>query len=481
MWPYIAEVFVFKVSRKVKSQWTLIFDGGVTALVASIPIQLKDLQVFTVARVIFQLADEIPRISAVVVALLAEPKPRIDYTLKAVRGSLTAIPGLSAMIDDTVDTIVIDMLQWPHRIVFPIGGIPVDLSDFELKPQRKLIVTVVKATNLKNKELIGKSDPYPTIHIHLYSKDKETQSLTVEVFDKDVGQDERLGLVKLPLSSLEAGVTKELELNLSKMWPYIAETIFRPNGAHRCHNYMKYPNIMKLGEAAILHYTYSKFSDLTARRDRCCCKPKEEDVKICFMLDFDRAISPLLGPLLGQGKGTQDSRSSYGQNCHQMGSDSDRDEIEAMTVQELKSHIEKSWAPCERTQTRTYLNFTTSYGQQFYLMKVLKRVKQSTEKNLKAKVVSSKDISKEWKNIKPLRVRYGTGLSGSDHDMEGRMDWIEDWDRTLSNHIKDLEKSKPVVLTGDLNCAHEEIDIFNPAGNRRSAGFTIEERQSQTS
>ena len=45
---------------------------GVTALVASIPIQLKDLQVFTVARVIFQLADEIPCISAVVVALLAE-------------------------------------------------------------------------------------------------------------------------------------------------------------------------------------------------------------------------------------------------------------------------------------------------------------------------------------------------------------------------------------------------------------------------
>jgi hypothetical protein len=100
---------------------------GVTALVASIPIQLKDLQVFTVARVIFQLADEIPCISAVVVALLAEPKPRIDYTLKAVGGSLTAIPGLSDMIDDTVDTIVKDMLQWPHRIVVPIGGIPVDL------------------------------------------------------------------------------------------------------------------------------------------------------------------------------------------------------------------------------------------------------------------------------------------------------------------------------------------------------------------
>ncbi|XP_010508717.1 PREDICTED: DNA-(apurinic or apyrimidinic site) lyase, chloroplastic-like [Camelina sativa] len=106
--------------------------------------------------------------------------------------------------------------------------------------------------------------------------------------------------------------------------------------------------------------------------------------------------------------------------------------------------------------------------------------------------------------IKPLSVRYGTDLSGSDHDMEGRIVTaefdsfylintyvpnsgdglkrlsyrIEEWDRTLSNYIKELEKSKPVILTGDLNCAHEEIDIFNPAGNKRSAGFTIEERQS---
>ncbi|XP_013631817.1 PREDICTED: DNA-(apurinic or apyrimidinic site) lyase, chloroplastic-like isoform X1 [Brassica oleracea var. oleracea] len=106
--------------------------------------------------------------------------------------------------------------------------------------------------------------------------------------------------------------------------------------------------------------------------------------------------------------------------------------------------------------------------------------------------------------IKPLSVRYGTGLSGSDHDMEGRIVTaefdsfylintyvpnsgdglkrlsyrVEEWDRTLSNYIKELEKSKPVILTGDLNCAHEEIDIYNPAGNKRSAGFTIEERQS---
>ncbi|KAE9455914.1 hypothetical protein C3L33_12190, partial [Rhododendron williamsianum] len=64
----------------------------------------------------------------------------------------------------------------------------------------------------------------------------------------------------------------------------------RPNGAHRWHNYMKTPNEIKLDEAAVLHYTYPKFSDLTSRRDRCRCKPTKEDVKRCFMLEFDRAV-----------------------------------------------------------------------------------------------------------------------------------------------------------------------------------------------
>ncbi|CAL0324541.1 unnamed protein product [Lupinus luteus] len=207
------------------------------ALVASIPIQLKDLQVFTVIRVIFQLAEEIPCISAVVIALLAEPKPRIDYTLKAVGGSLTALPGISDMIEDTVNTIVTDMLQWPHRIVVPLGGIPVDTSELELKPQGRLTVTIVKANDLKNKEMIGKSDPYVVVHIRplfkfktkviddnlnpvwnetfsLIAEDKETQSLIFEVFDKDIGQDKKLGLVKLPLVDLEAENEKQLELRL---------------------------------------------------------------------------------------------------------------------------------------------------------------------------------------------------------------------------------------------------------------------------
>ncbi|KAK6777406.1 hypothetical protein RDI58_024123 [Solanum bulbocastanum] len=209
----------------------------VDAVVASIPIQLKDLQVFTVIRVIFQLAEEIPCISAVVVALLSEPKPRIDYTLKAVGGSLTALPGLSDMIEDTVNSIVTDMLEWPHRIVVPIGGIPVDTSDLELKPQGKLTVTVMRATNLKNQEMIGKSDPYVVVYIRplfkfktktidnnlnpvwdetfeLIAEDKETQSLLLEVFDEDIGEDDRMGVTKLPLSELESDTPKEIELRL---------------------------------------------------------------------------------------------------------------------------------------------------------------------------------------------------------------------------------------------------------------------------
>jgi hypothetical protein len=54
---------------------------------------------------------------------------------------------------------------------------------------------------------------------------------------------------------------------------------------------MNFISEVKFEEAAVLHYTYSKFSDLTSRRDRCGCKPTKEDVKRCFMLDFDRSVS----------------------------------------------------------------------------------------------------------------------------------------------------------------------------------------------
>ena len=107
-------------------------------------------------------------------------------------------------------------------------------------------------------------------------------------------------------------------------------------------------------------------------------------------------------------------------------------------------------------------------------------------------------LSKE----KPIQVTYGLGQDS--HDEEGRvvtaeydlcyvvnvyvpnsgeglkrLDYrVEQWDKALSSYVKGLEKTKPVVLTGDMNCAAEEIDIHSPKTNLRSAGFTIEERES---
>ena len=104
---------------------------------------------------------------------------------------------------------------------------------------------------------------------------------------------------------------------------------------------------------------------------------------------------------------------------------------------------------------------------------------------------------------KPLQVTYGLGMD--EHDGEGRvvtaeydsfyvvnvyvpnageglkrLDYrIGEWDLALSSYIKGLEsKGKAVILTGDMNCAAEEIDIHSPKTSLRSAGFTIEERTS---
>lgn len=104
---------------------------------------------------------------------------------------------------------------------------------------------------------------------------------------------------------------------------------------------------------------------------------------------------------------------------------------------------------------------------------------------------------------KPLQVTYGLGMD--EHDGEGRVVTAEyesfyvvnvyvpnageglkrldyrvgEWDVALSSYVKGLEKKgKSVILTGDMNCAAEEIDIHSPKTNLRSAGFTIEERTS---
>ena len=99
----------------------------------------------------------------------------------------------------------------------------------------------------------------------------------------------------------------------------------------------------------------------------------------------------------------------------------------------------------------------------------------------------------------PISVKYGLGIE--EHDHEGRaitleydnfyllnvytpnsqreltrLDYRMSWEDALRNYMIELDKTKPVIYCGDLNVAHEEIDLKNPKTNHFSAGFTDEER-----
>lgn len=104
---------------------------------------------------------------------------------------------------------------------------------------------------------------------------------------------------------------------------------------------------------------------------------------------------------------------------------------------------------------------------------------------------------------KPINVTYGIGKE--EHDKEGRvitlefekfymvniytpnskrelerLDYRQVWEDEIREYLLKLNESKPVIMCGDLNVAHQEIDLKNPKTNRRNAGFTDEERNKMT-
>jgi len=104
---------------------------------------------------------------------------------------------------------------------------------------------------------------------------------------------------------------------------------------------------------------------------------------------------------------------------------------------------------------------------------------------------------------KPLSVVYGIGIE--EHDQEGRVITLEydefymitcytpnsqnelarlpyrmTWEDAFRDYLKELDKKKPVIMCGDLNVAHKEIDLKNPKTNHNNAGFTDEERNKMT-
>ena len=105
--------------------------------------------------------------------------------------------------------------------------------------------------------------------------------------------------------------------------------------------------------------------------------------------------------------------------------------------------------------------------------------------------------------IKPIAVTYGIGVE--EHDHEGRvitmeyedfylvnvytpnskrelerLDYRQVWEDAMREYLLKLDKKKPVIMCGDLNVAHNEIDLANPKTNTQNAGFTIEERTKMT-
>ena len=104
---------------------------------------------------------------------------------------------------------------------------------------------------------------------------------------------------------------------------------------------------------------------------------------------------------------------------------------------------------------------------------------------------------------KPISVHYGIGIE--EHDKEGRvitlefekfymitvytpnsqeklarLDYRMKWEEDFKNYLLELDKKKPVIVCGDLNVAHKEIDLKNPKTNRKNAGFSDEEREKMT-
>lgn len=61
-----------------------------------------------------------------------------------------------------------------------------------------------------------------------------------------------------------------------------------------------------------------------------------------------------------------------------------------------------------------------------------------------------------------------------------RLDYRMKWEDDFRAYLKKLEESKPVIVCGDMNVAHNEIDLKNPKTNRKNAGFTDEEREKMT-
>ncbi|XP_017701543.1 synaptotagmin-2-like [Phoenix dactylifera] len=214
---------------------------NVTVLVKAfglkVTMQLVDLQVFASPRITLKpLVPSFPCFAKIHVSLME--KPHVDFGLKLIGADLMAIPGLYRFVQETIKNQVANMFMWPRRLEVPI----MDPSKAEKKPVGILHVKVVRAHNLRKKDILGKSDPYVKLRLteeklpskktsvkhgnlnpvwneefKLVVKDPETQALELTVYDwEQVGKHDKMGMNVIRLKELTPDEPKSLTLDLLK-------------------------------------------------------------------------------------------------------------------------------------------------------------------------------------------------------------------------------------------------------------------------
>ncbi|KAJ4715992.1 synaptotagmin-2-like [Melia azedarach] len=200
-------------------------------------VQVVDLQVFASPRITLKpLVPTFPCFANIYVSLME--KPHVDFGLKLIGADLMSIPGLYRFVQELIKNQVANMYLWPKTLEVPI----LDPSKAYRRPVGILHVKVMKAMNLRKKDLLGGSDPYVKLKLsedklpskkttvkhknlnpewneefNFTVKDPQSQALELNVYDwEQVGKHDKMGINVVPLKELTPEEPKVMTLDLLK-------------------------------------------------------------------------------------------------------------------------------------------------------------------------------------------------------------------------------------------------------------------------
>lgn len=210
---------------------------GVKAFGLKATVQVVDLQVFAAPRITLKpLVPSFPCFAKIFVSLME--KPHVDFGLKLIGADLMSIPGVYSFVQELIKDQVASMYLWPRSLEVPI----LDPTKAMKKPVGILHVKVVRAMQLKKKDLMGGADPYVKIKLtesklpskkttvkhknlnpewneefNMVIKDPETQAIEFNVYDwEQIGKHDKMGVNVVPVKELNPDETKVMTLDLMK-------------------------------------------------------------------------------------------------------------------------------------------------------------------------------------------------------------------------------------------------------------------------